>query len=133
MASGDFVLAEPPADPHARQLWLQHAAGLILFEDVRGYARSLVDANAPENERAAAFAAIDDTVYGVMRVIDGIPGPFRGNGRSISLQTRVHLESEIDGHLEEELDLGAGDGMAIGFHGWLEGDFGESPLASPRK
>lgn len=26
-----------------------------------------------------------------------------------------------------ELDLFEGDGMCVGYHGWMEGDFGENP------
>ena len=31
-----------------------------------------------------------------------------------------------------ELELSDGDGMCMGYHGWLEGDFGEDPVAAPK-
>lgn len=39
MASYEFELAPPPEPARDRELWLMHAAGLILFEDVGKYAR----------------------------------------------------------------------------------------------
>jgi hypothetical protein len=38
VASWEHVLAAPPADDRRQALWLQHAVGFVLAEDVRGYA-----------------------------------------------------------------------------------------------
>jgi hypothetical protein len=38
MASWQHELVDPPAEPQARELWLQHAAGFMILEDVRHYA-----------------------------------------------------------------------------------------------
>jgi hypothetical protein len=35
---------------------------------------------------------------------------------------------EEDGHPLERLELFHGDGMCMGFHSWLDGDFGEDPI-----
>jgi hypothetical protein len=45
MASWNFELADPPTDERGRALWLEHAAGFILFEDVRRYAMEKLDAS----------------------------------------------------------------------------------------
>jgi len=33
-----YTLTNPPAEERRRELWLQHAAGFILFQDMRKYA-----------------------------------------------------------------------------------------------
>ena len=33
-----YKLTNPPNETRARELWLQHAAGFILFQDMRKYA-----------------------------------------------------------------------------------------------
>lgn len=43
MATWEHELLDPPPEPRARELWLQHAAGLIVFEDVRRYAIDQID------------------------------------------------------------------------------------------
>ncbi len=43
MATWRHELVDPPADPRARTLWLQHGAGFIVFEDVRRYAMERID------------------------------------------------------------------------------------------
>ena len=43
MATSDYTLSSPPSDPRQLELWLQHAAGFILFEDMRDYATQRID------------------------------------------------------------------------------------------
>ena len=43
MATWQHQLVDPPTEPRARELWLQHAAGFIIFEDVRRYAMERID------------------------------------------------------------------------------------------
>lgn len=144
----DFVLASPPAGARARELWLQHAAGKIYFENVREYARRQVDPALSETSRAAAFKGIDDAVYGLMMVLDGVSCGLRGSGYGIALQTKVQLwrsDSALiraaDGDksdwvegvvgeeaLVQELDLSRGDGMCMGYHMWRAGEFGDDPV-----
>ncbi len=38
MSTSEFTLGPLPADERRRELWIQHAAGFILFQDVRGWA-----------------------------------------------------------------------------------------------
>lgn len=45
IASDEFTLAPVPPERRERDLWLQHAAGFVLFEDVRNYARDEVSAD----------------------------------------------------------------------------------------
>ncbi len=56
----------------------------ILFEDVRAYALEQIDPKLPPDVRAAAEKSIDDAVYGLMMVIDGVNGFLRNaNARSL--------------------------------------------------
>ncbi len=132
LGSYRFELASAPGSPRARELWLQHAAGFLLFQDVRGYAIELVDPSLSEPARAAVVKAIDDAVYGLMMVFDGVSGSLRSLDHRVHLKTTVCLSRRQDDREElvEELDLFHGDGMCMGYHGWLEGDFGEDPVVN---
>lgn len=133
MGTSALRLAEPPTEVGSRELWLQHGAGLILFEDVRDYACKRLDPELGEDARSAALEAIDDAVYGLMMVLDGVSGILRNERLQIRLRTSVLLEGRPDdADPIAELDFQHGDGMCIGYHGWLEGDFGEAPLAIVR-
>ena len=125
MSTSDFFLGPAPAPDRHRELWLQHAAGFILFEDMRGYAIERLDPNLDEAAKQAALKAIDDTVYGLMMILDGVTGHLA----NVRLQTKVRLESKSDEPIAS-IDLFHGDGMCMGFHMWREGDFGEDLVAA---
>jgi hypothetical protein len=135
MATWENELAEPPSDPRARALWLQHAAGFIFFEDVRGYAMQRIDPTLPEQAQAAVRKGIDDAVYGLMMVIDGVTGALSNAAHTVSIDVVVRLQARSecgDPLTQSEVDLGQGDGMCMGYHGWREGDFGKDPVAAPK-
>lgn len=135
MATWQHELIDPPAEPRARELWLQHAAGFIIFEDVRRYAMERIDPALRGETRAAVEKAINDAVGGLMQVIDGVTGGLSNESYVVYVDFIVRLaargKSEKDGVLSE-VDLRNGDGMCMGYHGWLEGDFGKHPVAVPR-
>ncbi|WP_394827953.1 hypothetical protein [Pendulispora albinea] len=65
MATYEIELAPPPpTDTRQRELWLQHAAGVIRFADVRKYALERLDPTLDEGAVMVATKAIDDTLYG---------------------------------------------------------------------
>ena len=132
MSDGDVVLGTAPADPRRRELWLQHAAGYLIFEHVRGYALSRLDPGLDAPTHVVAARAIDHAVYGLMMLIDGIPPHFRNSELEVRLRFLIRL-SRFDNRdeLVAELDLFEGDGMCIGYHGWLEDDFGQDPVVRP--
>jgi hypothetical protein len=117
MPSWEHTLATAPTDPRSRELWLQHGAGFILFQDIREYAITRLDPSLDEPARAAAIKGINDGVSG--RLGDGT--------RTLELDVRVRLR-EGDA-IVAELPLSEGDGMCMGYHSWLNGDFGEDPVA----
>lgn len=67
-----------------------------------------------------------------MMIIDGVTGGISSASHSVYIDFFVRLskrsKSKNDGILEE-LNLRNGDGMCMGYHGWLEGDFGSNPIA----
>lgn len=126
MPTWKHTLAAAPQDPRRRELWLQHGAGFILFQDVREYAISRIDPSLDETARAAVIGGINDAVYGLMMVIDGVSGALRDGTRALELDVRVRLRDGDATLAELPLD---GDGMCMGFHSWLNGSFGEDPVA----
>jgi len=135
MATWERELVEPPMEPRARELWLQHAAGFIVFEDIRRYAMEKIDPALTDQARAAVQKGIDDAVYGLMMVIDGITGALSNANRTVYIDFIVRLATRGDsegGEVVSEVDLRKGDGMCMGYHGWLEDDFGKDQVTVTR-
>jgi hypothetical protein len=133
MSHQSLLLAAPPVDPRRRELWLQHVAGRILFDDVRGYAINQLGASLDQGSRAEAENAIDAALYGLMMVIDGVTGTLASSDYQVELQMTARLVDRRSDppQIIEQLDLAEGDGMCMGYHGWLIGDFGQDAVASP--
>jgi hypothetical protein len=135
MATWQYKLVDPPSESRPRELWLQHAAGFIVFEDVRRYAMERIEPGLSAEALAAAKKGIDDAVFGLMMVIDGVSGGISNANHNVFIDFVVRLarrEGSDDNGLLSEVDLRQGDGMCMGYHGWLEGDFGKHPVAVPR-
>jgi len=111
-------------------LWLQHAAGRIIFEDIRSYAIEKIDPTISGKARSAAMKSIDDAVYGLMMVIDGVSGGLCNSRQSVGISVTVRLKTNKTDAIAAELDLCEGDGMCMGYHGWISGDYGEDPIAT---
>lgn len=135
MPTWQYELADAPAESRALELWLQHAAGFILFEDVRRYAIEQIDPALTNETRAAVHKGIDDALYGLMMLIDGETGGLSNSKCNVFIDFLVQLtvkgEQKKDA-VQAKVALRDGDGMCMGFHGWLEGDFGVDPIATPR-
>ncbi|MCC9656733.1 hypothetical protein [Rhodopirellula halodulae] len=127
MSTADYQLSTPPTDPRERELWLQHAAGFILFQDMREYARQQIDPSLDDEARAAAEKGIDDAVYGLMMVLDGVTGGMANDKNRVNLRVAVELTCNTTDKLKANIDLSDGDGMCMGYHGWRENDFGGKP------
>ena len=133
MATWKQELVEPPTEPRARELWLQHAACLIVFEDVRSYATEKIDPALSDEVCAAVQKGIDDAVYGLMMVIDGVTGAISNPSHNVYIDFIVRFATRGDSKdCLSEANLREGDGMCMGYHRWCEGDFGEYPIAVPR-
>lgn len=96
---------------------------------MRGYALERIDPNLSSEAQAAAQKAINDAVYGLMMVIDGVSGTLRNEQQAVELSVVVSLLNRNSEEVVAEIDLREGDGMCMGYHGWLDGDYGEDPVA----
>lgn len=132
MASWQLKLQPPPSEPRAFELWLQHSAGRILIEDVRAYALENINSQLSEEARSAAEKGINDALYGLMMVIDGVSGTLANESQHVELSVQVRLVNREPPNVVAALDLREGDGMCMGYHGWLKGDFGANPVAVPK-
>jgi len=128
MSTSDHTLTSPPTKPRDLELWLQHAAGFILFEDMRDYAVQQIDPHLSQDAQAAARKGIDDAVYGLMMILDGVTGGLANSHNQVNLRVAVQLTDRDSHKTISEVDLADGDGMCMGYHGWLEKDFGETPV-----
>ena len=132
MATYEYELGEVPTEARAKELWLQHAAGFILFQDAREYAIEEMDSSLDEKTKQEVLKGINDALYGMMMIIDGIAGPLENDKYRVALQTVVNLIAKKgdDFDLVEQIDLAEGDGMCMGYHGWMENDFGKDNVAT---
>lgn len=120
-------LSEAPVGEAPLDLWLNNAVGYILVRDVRDYARSCLDPGLSADTRAVALKAIDDALYGLAMVIDGVPEPLENASHRVYLETRVVLAEWRDGQLRELRQVIDQESFCMGYHRWLEGDFGTHP------
>jgi hypothetical protein len=132
MATWQLELLRPPRKADELELWLQHAAGRILVEDVRCFARERLDPKLSAKARAAAEKAIDDALYGVMMVLDGVTGAISNEKQQVELSVDVRLVEKETEDVVAEQNVGDGPEMCMGYHGWLEGDYGKAPIAIKR-
>lgn len=123
------LLTPVPEDPRDRELWLQHAAGFILFRDVREYAIKSIDRDLSAECREVVIKGIDDAVYGLMMVLDGVTGALSNQEQSVELGASVALRDKSTGKAIVDLRLSDGDGMCMGYHYWRDGHFGDLPPA----
>lgn len=133
MATFHFKLEECPTEARARELWLQHAAGLIIFEDARQYAIDQIDETLKDEVKEEIIKGIDNSIGGLMMIFDGVSGHLQSSEYLVNLETSVVLSKKNGSEKNiviDQVDLKKGDGMCIGFHGWLEGDFGKDLVAS---
>ena len=128
MTGSTFRLADPPTDPRRRELWLQHVAGRLIFDSVRDYALGQLPSTISEHERAIASDAIDHAVYGLMMLIDGVTGGAENETYAVEIDVSVSLRE--GGRTSQQLDLRDGDGMCMGYHGWVNGNFGDDPIVA---
>src|SRR5262245_49353786 len=89
MATYKHELTPTPKDRRTRELWLQHAAGFILFQDSRAYALDRIDPRLDAKARAAVVKGIDDALYGLMMIADGVSGHLSNDSDEITVAMLV--------------------------------------------
>lgn len=121
-----YKLTNPPLEERSRELWLQHVAGFILFEDMRNYAIKSIPHDTDPKTKDLIIKGIDDTAYGLMMIMDGVTGALSNNEYRVSFENNIVLKK--NGEIIQKINIFHGDGMCMGFHSWMEGDFGEYPV-----
>jgi hypothetical protein len=123
----ETTLSAMPEDARARELWMQHGAGYILFQDMRQFAIDRIPKELDEAHRALVIKGIDDAVYGMMMILDGVTGSVWNKQQRLSVAGKIVLENRKTKQVIEELAFPDGDGMCLGYHDWMEGKFGKIP------
>jgi hypothetical protein len=119
-------LTPPPADNRSRELWTQHAAGYIIFRDMKDYAVNNISDDTDEKTKEKIIKGIEDAIYGLMMMMDGVVGILQNDEYTIRIENNILLEKS--GQIIQTINTLDGDGMCMGFHDWKEGDFGEDNI-----
>lgn len=116
-------LTNPPQDERDKELWLQNAAGYILFRDMKDYAVSNIPINTNDSTKKLIIKGIEDAIYGLMMVMDGVTGTLENDNYRVRIESNIILEKNGVGI--EKINTLNGDGMCMGYHEWKDGVFGE--------
>ncbi len=122
------ILNNPPKDERERELWLQNVAGFLIFENVRNYSINKIPKTINEENRKEIIKGIDNAIYGLMMIMDGVTGALENENYSVRIENKILLEQ--NGKRILEIDTLESDGMCMGFHGWIENDFGDIKILS---
>ncbi|MFM9924704.1 hypothetical protein VLK31_17050 [Variovorax sp. H27-G14] len=105
-------------DPEGRWIDAANTFGHHLMQAARDRAFARIPASATPECRDIARQAALDAIYGVLMLLDGVAD---SDGVRYALQARVQPADTA-----ETIELAPdGDGLCMGFHGWVAGDFGE--------
>ncbi len=114
-----------PAEPHRRWIAAGNAFGRRLMAAARDYAFGRIPATAsPEAQELARKAALD-AIYGTMMLLDGVAPSTVGPEHAAEYVLLSRVRSRQSGQAVERFELAPdGDGLCMGYHGWVDGDFG---------
>lgn len=130
--SGDQMSQTPeadgftvPEDSSERCLWMQSMTGLMLMTRVRQSVITDLPADLGDVARAAACKAVDDTLYSLMMLVDGIFAPVRDTAGKIGFEVDLvgRLVEPETGRVLHTESLHDGEGACAWLVGWLEGDY----------
>jgi len=120
----------PPATQgESRRLIMAHTFGRHLMENVREHALSRIPEEASLEARALAEQAVTDTLYGFVMLLDGVFRNWIDKEYFVDYRLigRIFEQSSDKDEPVETFDVEeSGDGLCIGFHMWMEGDFGDA-------
>jgi hypothetical protein len=113
-------------DPRERELLFQHAFGMHIFENVRDPVLADLPGDLATKDRELIQAAVDATIDRFLALLDNIcPTSVGPNAQAwYRLSSEICLEDAPTG--ETFNIVPEGDGLNMGFAGWLENDFGQS-------
>jgi hypothetical protein len=76
---------------------------------------------------------VDRTLYGALQVLDGVTPPIGNEDLDVEFVLTARVSDRVTGQVIDEIELGQnGEGLCMGFHGWVEGDFGSVPVSGWR-
>lgn len=131
-ANADDHLSELPDNPRERSLWMQHGVGYLLMRDIREAMHKEIERDVEPKYRQVAQSVVDDTIYRMCMLVEGIGPPLKNGSHTLSVDLVGRLIENATGEVLAEQSMRDGDGITVGFHGWIEGEFGEGnvrPLA----
>jgi hypothetical protein len=115
------------SDAHDRLIHLSNVFGRVLFDAARNPARERASV-LPETSRQEVLALVDDVLYAVVQVLDGVTPPIGNDQVGIEFVISARLRDKTTGEVSGVVELGPnGEGLGMGFAGWVQGDFGSSP------
>lgn len=99
--TSDDRLTPLPESRADRSLWMQHGIGYLLMRDVREPAIATIPQEASEDARAAAVRAINNTLYRLMMLVDGVSRPLANDDVELTVDLvgtieRLQDDAEID-------------------------------------
>jgi hypothetical protein len=123
----EFNIGEIPESEHDRLLHLSNAFGKLLFETVRtpsrGRTRSL-----DESVRTQVEELLDKQLYAILQTLDGATYPIQNEDVAVEFVLTARLMRRGDSEVIAEVEVGPdGEGLCMGYQGWLAGDFGAVP------
>jgi hypothetical protein len=75
--------------------------------------------------RRKAETLVDDVLYGVIQILDGVTRPIGNDRLDMQLVLSARLRDKGSSEVREVVELGPnGEGLCMGFAAWVEGDFG---------
>jgi hypothetical protein len=121
-------VGELPEEAHARLIHLSNVFGRVLFETARSPSPKRGEL-LPETVNTGAAAVVDRALYGALQVLDGVTPPIGNEELHIEFVLTARVSDRATGQVIDEIELGPnGEGLCMGFHGWVEGDFGSVPI-----
>ena len=117
------LLSPPPDKPEQRKQWLAHAFGKILVQHAHRYALENIAADATPETQAVARKAAEDTLYGLMMILDGVVDDLENEQYRLALAAQIQLIRQDNGEVADSLDLTDTDGLCMVFHDWKEDKF----------
>jgi hypothetical protein len=114
-----------PSDPHARWIQAGNTFGRHLMAAARDYAFEQIPESASAAERTVAEKAALDAIYGMMMLLDGVADSTIDDTHVAEYVFLSCVISDEESQPIEQFELApGGDGLCMGFHGWVAGDFG---------
>lgn len=115
-----------PVERDRRRIAAGNAFGRHLMAAARDYALGCIPDSLSSQEREVAAKAALDAIYGMMMLLDGVASASVGPDHRVEYVLLSRVRSTRGGEVIEEFELApGGDGLCMGYHGWVDGDFGQ--------